>query len=179
MQGHLSVFVALAGNGDTMIRKHCATLFALAFVGVYFFLVFGLGVELFEFLVRGLAALERYNVDEFLFPVMAVAMAMLIDMVRKERNDAIEVEKAKIYRAMIFSLHHVMNNFLNQMRLFKMTADATPGFDAKILALYDAVIAEALTQIEALGAIGRIDENAIKLSVAPKSRAKSRIQQEP
>lgn len=151
-----------------MIRKHCVTLFAFAFVGVYFLIVFGFGVELFEFVVNGFASLEQYQFDELVIPVIVVFMAVLVDMVRREKNNAIEVEKAKIYKAMIFSVHHVMNNFLNQMQFFKMTAEASPGFDTEILALYDAVINEALTQIQALGAIEKIDEKHIALSVAPK-----------
>ncbi len=55
-----------------------------------------------------------------------------------------------IYKAMISAIHHVLNNFLNQMQLFKLVAEDTPGFNHEILSLYDDVIDEASGQIEAL-----------------------------
>ncbi len=62
------------------------------------------------------------------------------------------------------------------MQLFKLTAEKTPGFPPKVLALYDQIIKDALVQIEALGDITNIDEAAILASVAPQSLTQSSTQ---
>ena len=71
---------------------------------------------------------------------------------------------------MIFAVHHVLNNFLQQMQHFRMKAEDTPEFDRATLSLYDQVIDETSLQIEALSSIAKIDEQSIKRSVAPKPR---------
>ncbi len=35
---------------------------------------------------------------------------------------------------MLSSSHHILNNFIYQMNIFKMTAEETLGFDSEILA---------------------------------------------
>jgi hypothetical protein len=72
---------------------------------------------------------------------------------------------------MMSAIHHILNNFLNQMQLFKMTAEDTPGFDHEILSLYDQIIDETSTQIGALSSITRINEVSISTSVSPQSHA--------
>lgn len=158
------------------VSSHRMSLFALAFSGVYLGAIFVLDLEVFEMFTDSLQAMEHYNVDEFVFPSLVIVIAIFSDALRRRRLNTIEFEKAKIYKAMITSVQHVMNNFLNQMQIFKMTADKTPGFDPRVLALYEVVIKDAMTQLHALSSVTRIDEQAIKTSVEPGflSRPKSR-----
>ena len=71
---------------------------------------------------------------------------------------------------MLASTHHVLNNFLNQMQIFKMTAERTPDFDPNVLTLYSRIMKDAKEQIDALGSITDIDEASIHNSVAPKEQ---------
>ncbi len=153
-----------------MIDKYRYTLIALVFAGACLFAAFALNFDLFEHVVASLKSAERFELDEFIIPALALVIALLTDGVRKNTGIKIEAEKVKIYKAMVFSVHHIMNNFVNQMQLFKMEADDTPGFDRRVLELYDGVIADATRQITALSSVTKLDENAIKKSVAPKSR---------
>lgn len=73
---------------------------------------------------------------------------------------------------MMSSTQHILNNFLNQMQLFKLTAEDTPKFNPEVLALYDEIIDEASMQITALGNVHHIDEIAIQEAVAPKPKKK-------
>lgn len=68
----------------------------------------------------------------------------------------------------MFSTHHILNNFLNNMQLFKITAEDTLEFDPDVLSLYDVVIKDTSAQIEALGNITTIEEESIHASVTPK-----------
>ncbi|MEM7584476.1 MAG: hypothetical protein AAF560_13895 [Acidobacteriota bacterium] len=124
-------------------------------------------LDLFERSVGLLEALERYEVDELVIPLLIFLVFALLDQIKNRRSHAVELEKVKIYRAMLTSTHHILNNFLNQMRLFQLTAKDTPGFDPEVLAFYERIVEDASTQIEALGSITEIDEVSIKRSVIP------------
>ncbi|MCH9728987.1 MAG: hypothetical protein K0U84_04780 [Actinomycetia bacterium] len=113
-----------------------------------------------------------------LLTIIVPAFAMLIILMRRaitrhdrletrERLLRVELEKAKVYEAMLSAAHHVLNNFLNKMQLFRITAEDTPDFNRDVLSLYDEVINTATQQIEALGSITTIDEKSIGESVAP------------
>lgn len=126
-----------------------------------------LQLDLFERLVSALAVLERFEIDEIIIPTFILLVFALLDQVKKQREQKIAREKLAIYTAMLSSTHHILNNFLHQMQLFKITARNTPGFDPKILSLYDVVIEGASAQIDALGKITDINEASIRASVAP------------
>ncbi len=126
-----------------------------------------LGLDLFERMVTALAALERFEVDELIIPAVIFLAFAFLDLIKKQEQQKVAREKLAIYSAMLASTHHILNNFLNQMQLFKMTARNTPGFDAEVLSLYDVVIEGASDQIEALSEVTEIDEASIRASVEP------------
>ena len=78
----------------------------------------------------------------------------------------LEQEKIKVYRAMVWSSQHVLNNLLNQMMMFKLTAESTPEFNPNIIKLFDEMVDDAEKQIKALSNITDLDENKIRDSVS-------------
>lgn len=124
-------------------------------------------LDWFESVLAFLTRFEAYELDEFIFPILIVLFTLTIDLVRKYRKDKIELEKAKIYRAMLSSSHHILNNFLNQMQLFKITAEGCADFDKEVLSAYDGIMNEAQKQIEALRKVNKIDADEIRGSVNP------------
>ncbi len=127
--------------------------------------------DLFEYVVTHLEKLESYELDEFIIPALIFFVFVVFDVLRRQKTQTVELEKIKIYKAMLRSAHHVLNNFLNQMQLFKFEAQNNPDFNPEILNLYDQIMKDASMQIEALGSIERIDEVSILDSVAPKSNS--------
>ena len=127
--------------------------------------------EPFEVVVRFLKSAERYELDEFFIGFFIFLCFLVVDLLRRQKQQKmekkIEKEKITIYTAMLSSAHHILNNFLNQMLLFKITAENTPGFDKHILSLFDTVMDEADQQIKKLGDITEITEETIKDSVKP------------
>ena len=134
-------------------------------------------LDLFEKFLSFLHKFEFYEIDEFIIPSVIFGLCLLFDMLKWRKEHKVEHEKIKIYKAMMASTHHVLNNFVNQMQLFKITAESTPGFDPDILELYDQIMKDASEQIDALGSITNIDEASIHSSVAPKSTAEAITQQ--
>jgi signal transduction histidine kinase len=123
----------------------------------------------FAHLVRFFDKMEHYEIDELFVGALIFLVFFTVDLLRLQREQKVEHEKNKVYKAMIASSHHILNNFLNQMQLFKITAESTPGFDQEILAMYDTIMKEASDQIKELSNISEISETSIKEAVMPKS----------
>lgn len=79
-----------------------------------------------------------------------------------------EKEKSKIFFVTVSASHHILNNFLNKMQIFKMEAEKSSDFDKSKLALYDLVINDTAEQIKKLESITDISEEKIKDLVYPK-----------
>jgi len=123
----------------------------------------------FDRLVELFASVEEYEFDEIFIAAIVFLVFFAVDLFIRQRDQRVEMEKVKIYRAMISSSHHILNNFLNQMLLFKMEAESSPSFDRSILTLFDQVINDATEQINALSSLNNVSEEAIKEVVKPKA----------
>ncbi len=135
---------------------------------VIFFLVTTIfDLDLFEEFTIILAKLDKYEIDELIIPILIILVSMLFDYKSRAEKTRTENEKMKIYKAMVFSVQHILNNFLHQMQLFKITAEDTPDFPENVLNLFDSTIEEASGQINALSTISQIDEDTIYESVKP------------
>jgi len=151
------------------MKKNKLTLIGLAISILVWLTTTVSGIDLFVIFVNAIESLERYEIDELIIPVVIFCMFAFADLVSKQRYQKIELEKVKIYHAMLSSTHHILNNFLNKMQLFKISAEKTYKFPDSVLDLYDQIIHEAITQIESMGNIISIDELSIRESVEPKS----------
>ncbi len=108
------------------------------------------------------------KIDELLIAVVTFMCFLSVDIVRKYWRQKAELEKVKIFKAMLASTHHILNNFLNQMQLFKLTAEETPNFDQDVLRLYDEIMESATNQIKILSEIDEISESSIHAAASPK-----------
>ncbi len=133
-------------------------------VFVYFSAIF-LELDLFEKVLAFLASIEQFKFDEFIIPFLIFSVFLVFDMRRRLKKVKLENAKLKIYKAMLSSSHHILNNFIYQMDIFKITAEDTPGFDAKILAFYEDIISNTSHQIYSLSNLSSIDEYSIRTSV--------------
>lgn len=79
-----------------------------------------------------------------------------------------EQEKGEIFTATIGAVHHILNNFLNKMMLFRMRAEESRNIEPEILALYDRVIDETQTEIAKLSSVAELTEEKIREAVLPR-----------
>jgi len=112
-----------------------------------------------------MASIEKLKFDEFIIPLLIFGLFFVLDMHRRVKRIKLENAKLNIYKAMLSSSHHILNNFLYQMDIFKITAEDTPGFDAKVLAYYEDIISNTSDQIHSLSNVPTIDEYSIRTSV--------------
>ena len=150
------------------MKDHRLTVAGLIIGLTLYLVVIVAGLDLFEALHVWLYRLEAYEIDELLIPAFVVLSFSFYEHIRNARRRFAEKRQRETFRAAIKSTQHVLNNFLNQMELFRMTAEETPDFDPQTLELYDKVIAEATEQIKALGEVTEYDADSIWESVKPK-----------
>ncbi len=77
-------------------------------------------------------------------------------------------EKEEVYRAMLYSTHHILNNFLNQMRIIKVEAEGCADFNQQVLGYYDSIEAEAQELIARLEKVEDLSREGILASIKPK-----------
>lgn len=147
------------------MKKHKLLLVGLVASVSFWLLMLFLDIDFFEYLTEMLQKLEKYELDELIISIFIFLLFAYFDQTRKQKTARIDREKAKIYRAMLLSTHHILNNFLNQMMLFKLAAEETHGFPQEVLTLYDQIIQSAQIQIKALGNVENINEESILSSV--------------
>ncbi|WP_024769027.1 hypothetical protein [Aquimarina macrocephali] len=128
-----------------------------------------LELELFEKAIALLASIEQFEFDEMIIPILIFFVFLLIDTRQNAKKVKMENAKLNIYKAMLSSSHHILNNFIYQMDIFKITAEDTPGFDVKVLAFYEEIISNAAYQINSLSNLTTIDEFSIRTSVMTES----------
>lgn len=84
-----------------------------------------------------------------------------------QKRLAQEREKREIFNATMAAVQHILNNFLNNMLLFKMAAEDSKDFDQDTLKLYDEVIQEAENQIKILSSTQELSAKQIHQSIYP------------
>ncbi|EZH73864.1 hypothetical protein ATO12_13330 [Aquimarina atlantica] len=124
-----------------------------------------LELDLFEKVIALLASIEQFEFDEMIVPLLVFFVFLFIDTQQNAKKVKMENAKLNIYKAMLSSSHHILNNFIYQMDIFKITAEDTPGFDVKVLAFYEDIISNAAHQIHSLSNLTTIDEFSIRTSV--------------
>ncbi len=145
--------------------KHNLTLIGLIIsISIYLCCIL-FELDLFEKCIFLLEGLEKFELDEIIIPVFIFFIFLLLNKRRRLKAVKLENEKLKIYKAMLSSSHHILNNFVQQMDLFKITAEETPGFDDEVLSFYEDIINATIDQINSLSNVEKIDESAIRTSV--------------
>ncbi len=147
-----------------LIIKHKLILIGLVLSSTAYWTMVSHNFELFEKTTHFLNSFEKYELDEMLISFSFFSLFVVIDHINKKKVQDIELEKAKIYQAMLSSTHHILNNFLNQMQIFKFSAEETPEFPPDVLPLFDQIIEEASEKIEALSNITQVTEASIMAS---------------
>jgi DNA-binding response OmpR family regulator len=80
----------------------------------------------------------------------------------------LEQEKYEIYRAMAQSTQHILNNFLNQMILFQLTANKVTNFPEDVKTLIGGVINDTARKVAELSNVQEITPENIRKTVFPK-----------
>lgn len=76
-----------------------------------------------------------------------------------------ENEKREIYVSILNASHHILNNLLNQLLLFKIEAERSLDFDKNILRQFNDAFSEAYNHVNNLANISDLSSKSIKKSI--------------
>lgn len=108
----------------------------------------------FEIIPGDMNELWMRTVIVLLIILYGIYVALSIDKIMHK-----QLEVVHMYSSITDTSHHILNNLVNQMKLFKLEAKRCRDFDKDIIILYDKAIKEA----------SDLSETLSKISVMPDS----------
>jgi hypothetical protein len=127
-----------------------ATLIAASILASIFFTNF----DLFNLGFREILHIEDNELDEFVTGCLLIVMGCILDLVRARRlarrQSEIDEQRLRVFKATMRTVHDMVNNFLNNLQLFRMEAEEGP-LTHESLELFDDLIAETAEKLKTLG----------------------------
>jgi len=144
--------------------------YVLTFIGLIFSLLMFTTSVIFEFylfamFVSLLSIVQQSNIETIIMPLLIFLIFVFVDIYRRNTKSLLEQSKVGIYKAMLQSSHHIINNLMYQMSIFKITAEDRLDHDEEIISYYDQIIDRTSSKIDSLSSIEEIDETSIKTAV--------------
>ena len=136
------------------LRNHLfvciATLLAAAILTGIFFTNF----DLFNLGFKEILRIEDNELDEFVTAFLLIIVGLSLDLVRARqiarRRAETNEQRLQVLKATMRTVHDLMNNFLNNLQLFRMEAEEGP-LTPESLELFDDLISGTAEKLKALG----------------------------
>jgi hypothetical protein len=116
--------------------------------------IFFTNFDLFNLGLKEILRIEDNELDEFVTAVLLIAVGCGIDLSRTRRlarrQSEIDEQRLRVLKATMRTVHDLVNNFLNNLQLFRMEAEEGP-LSVESLKLFDDLICETAEKLKALG----------------------------
>lgn len=111
--------------------------------------------DIFEYLLGILEYLEHFEIDEFLIAGAGITSGLLLDLIlnrrQKERYIELQEQRLRVLRATMRTVQDIVNNFLNNLSLFRLEAEDRGALSESSLQTMDSLIQETSARLNALG----------------------------
>jgi hypothetical protein len=111
--------------------------------------------DVFAYLRGLLEYLEHFEVDEFLIAGASISAGLLLDLLlnkrQKERYIELQEQRLRVLRATMRTVQDIVNNFLNNLTLFRLEAEDRGALSESSLQVMDSLIQETSAKLNALG----------------------------
>ena len=116
--------------------------------------IFFTNLDLFDSGLREILHIEDNEWDELGSAVLLIVIGLAIDRVRArqaaKRQSEIDAQRLRVLQATMRTVHDLVNNFLNNLQLFRLEAEDGP-LSLESLKLFDDLIYETAEKLKALG----------------------------
>ena len=123
----------------------------------FLWLFFGKSNESITLLPRGYGELVLRSILSISFPFFG----MLVDLLNAEAALK-EIQKKATFRVSLSASNHIVNNFLNQMQLFRFEIENNGNGKPSQGDTYDAIVDEAVCMIKKLEQLPDISEKSVQ-----------------
>lgn len=145
---------AKAISGYVKTYKITAVIFAASVA--YLALALGYGLNVFEQVRLKVHEMmvhaDHFEGDEVILVLVLVSVALFLDLIRlrhKARRDhEIDQHRVEVMRLTMSTVHDVVNNFLNNLQLFRLEAERSQALNGEYLKLFDDLIEETAQKIK-------------------------------
>lgn len=144
---------------------------------LYLFLAVYYRIDLFEYLIEVFhqfqKAAEPYEGDEVVPVLVLVGMGFVGDMLRQRRqahhDQELSNQRMQSMQSTMAEVHDVVNNFLNNMQLFRFEAERSGALSEEYLREFDDLIAETAQNLKAIENLNDAENYSTRTS-DPKNR---------
>jgi hypothetical protein len=116
--------------------------------------IFFTNLDLFDSGLREILHIEDNEWDEFGSAVLLIVIGLAIDRLRArqvaKRQSEIDAQRLRVLQATMRTVHDLVNNFLNNLQLFRLEAEDGP-LSLESLKFFDDLIYETAEKLKALG----------------------------
>ena len=133
-----------------VIRDIKYTVLGVALGGIAYFAILGLDLDLFERVTGFILANDALELDELSFLILPALAGVMADVFRRAHAQRIETQKLKTFRETMREVHHIMNNFLNQIQYIRLLIEENDSLPPENLRLMDQIINEAAVKLREL-----------------------------
>lgn len=139
------------------------TTYVTALIGILIWLVtYFFNVEVFEHLVALLNKLEQHEADEIALSAFLISIGLVIDLfiLKKNREKHITVQKhrLRVLKSTMTTVQEIVNNFLDNIQLFRMEAEEKAALDPESVQLIDFAIFEIADKLRRIGDLESVPE---------------------
>jgi hypothetical protein len=143
--------IAAGGQMSLYMRYPVTAMMSLvaAFIAIAHAVI---GHDLFDFVVGLINRVDPYGLDELVIPLLLIFAGRHIDLgrTRQRQEREIQAQRLHILRATMRTVQDIVNNFLNNLQLFRLEAEAG-AVSAESLHAFDELVQATSTKLTALG----------------------------
>ncbi len=149
------------------LHRFPVTFFATVLAAILVLLSFFAHFDLFALMLEVFAWVKRDEIDKLAVPVAVILAGLFIDRTivrpREEREAEIQAQRLRVLKATMRSVHHIVNNFLNSLQLFRLDAEET--LPQESLDLLDELVQETAAELRTLGDLEATPEKPTPIGV--------------
>ena len=144
------------------LKNYPVTLIAVILGGILFLTSNYFGLDLFGIVLDLIESLELRDIHEIVISVMLILLGLVIDSTVNYRHQlqlvTIQTQRLQVLKATMRTVQDIVNNFLNNLQLFRMEAE--DALAAESLELFDTLIQETSGKLKALGDLEETHEKS-------------------
>lgn len=153
-------------KASMFMSSYKITTFVMGFSALYLVFVIRYGLDVFEGLHLSfhemLLFMERFEGDALLLVLVFILMAWFFDLVilraKERREHEMDQQRMRVMRATMATVQDVVNNFLNNLQLFRFEAEQSQALQPEHLQQFDELIKETAHKIKSINALERFAE---------------------
>ncbi|TCS64381.1 hypothetical protein [Varunaivibrio sulfuroxidans] len=143
-----------------LLLRMKGTIIALMVVIVYTFLSAALKVDIFTDLVASLTFMETTKSEELILLGFSALLGLGIDLNRARLNEKrrrdIDAHRLRTMHATMATVHDIVNNFLNNLQLYRLQAERSKAFSPEVLKEFDEVVAQTAARLREIDSLKQI-----------------------